>query len=174
MAAGSVHAMVDLGILYAQSHELGRALTLFEAAEAHLTVAAQNAAWVRQSIASERRGHSVRDFEKSSSSKAETIFKMGRKYHRGEGVPVNYVEAIRLYRQADSAGSQAAKRMLSLIYSRTTPDGGLDPLWMRQLSEMDVSAQVPKQDVAMGISALRKEPTPLIDLLPRKWWRMID
>lgn len=174
VAAGSLHAMVDLGILCAQSHDLGRALALFEAAAAQSEVAGQNAAWVRQRMASERRAHSVRTWEKSSTSQAEAIFKMGRKYHRGDGVPVNYVEAIRLYRQADSAGSQAAKRMLSLIYSRTTPEGGLDPLWMRQLSAMDVSALVPKQDVALGISALRKEPTPLIDLLPRRWVRMID
>jgi len=67
-----------------------------------------------------------------------------------------------------------ARRMLSLIYSRTTPEGGLDPVWMRQLSEMDVSSLVPKQDVALGLSALRKEPTPLVDLLPRKWLRLMD
>lgn len=174
VAAGSVHAMVDLGILCAQSHDLRRALILFERAAVQSDIAAQNAAWVRQRMTLERRTSTARAQEKTNLSQADAIFKAGRQYHRGDGVSVDYVEAIRLYRQADSAGSQAARRMLSLIYSRIAPDGGLDPVWMRQLSEMDVSSLVPKQDVALGISSLRREPTPLIDLLPRKWARLID
>jgi TPR repeat protein len=89
-------------------------------------------------------------------------------------VALNYAEAIRLYRQADAQGSGHAKRMLSLIYSRTTPEGGLDAVWMRQLADLDVNAPVPKQDVALGASALRREPTPLIDLLPTKWRQWMD
>ena len=174
VAGGSVHAMIDLGILYAQSHDWRHALALFEDAAAQSEVANQNAAWVRQHMQMERRIPTSRANAKSSSKQAEELFRTGRKYHRGDGVSVNYAEAIRLYRQADSAGSQSASRMLSLIYSRTTIDGMLDPAWMRQLSSIDVSSLVPKQERALGISALRKEPTPLIDLLPRKWLRMME
>lgn len=174
VAAGNVHAMIDLGILFAQSHDMRRSLTLFENAAAQSEVASQNANWVRQRILMERRASSVRPTNKVTPSQADALFKMARKYHRGDGVSVNYVEAIRLYRQADAAGSPAARRMLSLIYARTTLDGSLDPVWMRQLSDMDVAALVPKQDATQGASALHKEPTPLIDLLPRRWRRLIN
>ncbi len=173
-SAGSVHAMIDLGILASQSHDYRRALTLFEAASAQSEAAGLNASWVRERMAAERRSPVPRTTGKPNASQAEAVFNAARKFHRGDGVSVNYTQAIRLYQQADAAGSLEARRMLSLIYSRTTPEGGLDPIWMRQLSEMDVSSLVPKQDVALGLSALRKEPTPLVDLLPRKWLRLMD
>jgi TPR repeat protein len=174
VAAGNVHAMIDLGILLAQSHDMRRSLTLFDNAAAQSDVASQNASWVRQRILMERRISSDRPSNKVTASQADVLFKIARKYHRGEGVSVNYVEAIRLYRQADAAGSQAARRMLSLIYARTTLDGSIDPVWMRQLSDMDVASLVPKQDATQGALALHKEPTPLIDLLPRRWRRLMD
>lgn len=174
VAAGNVHAMIDLGILCAQSHDMLRSLTLFENAATQSDVANQNASWVRQHLLMERLANSAHPNNKVTPSKAENLFQIARKYHRGDGVSVNYMEAIRFYRLAETAGSQAARRMLFLIYARTTLDGGLDPVWMRQLSDMDVSSLVPKQDVSQGTSALHKEPTPLIDLLPRKWWRLIN
>ncbi len=197
VAGGNVHAMIELGILHAQSHDLARALQLFDQASGQSRVAAENAAWVRQRIAAEHAASAmpsvtsqailaapptpVQEFTIESKpmvmatpEQAQATYLAARRFHRGDGVALNYAEAIRLYRQADAQGSGHAKRMLSLIYSRTTPEGGLDAVWMRQLADLDVNAPVPKQDVALGASALRREPTPLIDLLPTKWRQWMD
>jgi len=174
VSAGNVHAMIDLGILYAKSHDLRKSLALFEAAAQRSRVAGENAAWVRSRIKMERSDALLDRTTNALTTQAEELFKNARKHHRGDGVLVNYAEAIRLYRQAEAKGSQTARRMLSLIYARTTKDGTIDPVWMRQLSDMDVASLVPKQDVMLAASALRKEPTPLIDLLPNKWQKLID
>ncbi len=166
---GNVHAMIALGILLAQDHDLHRSLELFERAAPRSEVAAQNAGWIRRRIALEQRPAQAHLPASAGMSPAEATFKAARDYHRGNGVAINYAEAIRLYRQADIEGSVLARRMLALIYSRTTIEGTLDPLWMRQLSDVDLSSVVPQQAAALGASALRRESTGLIDLLPPKW-----
>ncbi len=166
---GSVHAMIALGILHAQDHDLPQSLELFERAASRSEVASQNAAWIRHRIALEQRPAQTRLPASPGLSPAEATFKAARDYHRGEGVAINYAEAIRLYRQADAEGSVPARRMLALIYSRTTFEGTLDPVWMRQLSDVDLTSVVPQQAAPLGASALRREPTALIDLLPPKW-----
>ncbi len=172
--AGSVHAMIAMGILHAQDHELRQSLNLFERAAPHSEVAAQNALWIRQRIALEQASTQARSAASANEPLAETTFRSARAYHRGDGVPINYGEAIRLYRKSDREGSVPARRMLSLIYSRTSIDGTLDPVWMRQLSELDLASPVPKQELTPSVSALRKEPTALIDLLPANWRQWIQ
>ena len=97
-------------------------------------------------------------------------FKQARVYHRGEGVPVNYTEAIRLYKRASDMGSEAAKRMLALIYSRPTADGALDVAWMQQLAYMDVNkdGSTPMNAPTAPVS-LTRDPSPLYDYIARKW-----
>ncbi len=174
VTAGHVHALIALGILHAQDHDLDAALALFERAAPQSKVASENAAWIRQHIALSRSPSSTSLAGSAPASSAQATFKAARDHHRGDGVSINYAEAIRLYRQADLEGSAAARRMLALIYSRTTPDGTLDPTWMRQLGNLDVTSLAPRQDAPIGISALRKEPTGLIDLLPSRWQQRID
>lgn len=174
VSAGNVHGMIALGILYAEDHDLERALALFERAAPQSRVADQNATWIRQRIALSKSISLARSSESAHGSSAQALFKAARDHHRGDGVPINYVEAIRLYQQAENAGSAPARRMLALIYSRTTADGTLDPLWMRQLGDLDVAALAPRQDAAPGISALRREPTGLIDLLPPQWLQRLN
>lgn len=194
---GNIHAMIEMGILYAQSDDLDRASHLFDQASGRSLVAAQNAAWVRQRIADRQRANTLpslsreEPFASSTDSATEPPLDLGtpgnatpeqaqmtyiaaRRFHRGDGVTVNYAEAIRLYRRAAEQGSVIAKRMLALIYARTTPEGTLDTAWMRQLGDLDVNASVPKQDVMPGATALRREPTPLIDLMPSKWRQWMD
>lgn len=97
-------------------------------------------------------------------------FRQARVYHRGEGVPANYTEAIRLYKRASDMGSEPAKRMLALIYSRPVAGGGVDIAWMQQLAYMDVT-----QDGAIPLTAptaptsLTRDPTPLYDYIAPKW-----
>lgn len=196
-SGGNVHALIELGIIHAQSHDLMRALEFFERASLLSRIAMENASWVRKRIESQsedrlispENGPSLYAPPQLSSSEQTTKHSPGhvfsvdqgqasylaaRRSHRGDGVPLNYSEAIRLYQYADAQGNVHAKRMLSLIYSRTTPEGGFDAVWMRQLGDLDVNAPVPKQDVVLGASELRREITPLIDLLPNKWRQWID
>lgn len=173
VAAGSVHAMIAMGILYAQDHDLLRALDLFERAAPRSEIASQNALWIRRQIALAPGLGRERVPASATASPAEVTFKLARDYHRGDGVAIDYAQAIRLYRQADLQGSVPARRMLALIYSRTAVDGALDPVWMRQLGEVDLASLVPQRDARLHMSALRAEPTALVDAVPAKWRQRI-
>jgi TPR repeat protein len=103
-------------------------------------------------------------------SQAEQWFLQGRRYHQGDGVPSNYAEAIRLYQLAAANGSARARRMLELIFSRPSPDGGVDIAWMQQVSRMQVAAPgavtlLPPTTVP----SLKRDPSPLYDLVPPEW-----
>ena len=102
---------------------------------------------------------------------ASTAWLQARKYHQADGVPANYAEAIRLYQLAASQGSQRARHMLELIYSRPGPQGGVDIAWMQQLASLDLgpdgavlSSPLPTAPPLFG-----RDPTPLYDLLPKHW-----
>lgn len=97
-------------------------------------------------------------------------YRQARVYHRGEGVPANYTEAIRLYQRASDMGSEPAKRMLALIYSRPVAGGGIDIAWMQQLAYVDVTQNgaIPLTAPTAPIS-LTREPTPLWDYIAPKW-----
>lgn len=49
-----------------------------------------------------------------------------QRYHRGDRQPANFVKAIRPYRLAQNQGSEQARKMLELIFSRPDPDGSVD------------------------------------------------
>jgi hypothetical protein len=102
-------------------------------------------------------------------STAQGQIELARRYHRGEGVPSNYAEAIRLYRLAASKGNKEATRMLDLIFSRMGPDGQIDSGWMRELAFVDVSTSVPRISGSTGVGGLHREATPLTDLVPPEW-----
>ena len=170
---GDVNAQIELGLESAALNRLDKALQYFEAAAPRSGVAAQNVDIVKEHMTLQRAksgaeikppapGHNKAD-------NAAALFKEARRYHRGEGIPVNYNEAIRLYRMAQAEGSVQAQRMLNLIYARTSPDGQLDLGWMRQLSDADVSGPTPHMGQSSGPKLLRREPTPLYDLLPKLW-----
>jgi TPR repeat protein len=132
-------------------------------------VAADNVVIVKEQLVIKRAKSGAEIKPPAPGHNAEALFKEARRYHRGEGIPVNYNEAIRLYRMAQAEGSVQAQRMLNLIYARTSPDGQLDMGWMRQLSDADVSGPTPQMGHSSGPKLLRREPTPLYDLLPKLW-----
>jgi uncharacterized protein len=102
---------------------------------------------------------------------AEALFLQAQRFHRGEGVPSNYAEAIRLYQLAASKGSAPAQRMLELIYSRPSPGGGVDIGWMQQLAHFKVTqpgALLPALP-APGPQPWMRDATPLYELLPPQW-----
>lgn len=100
---------------------------------------------------------------------ADEAYALARRFHQGNGVPANYTEAIRLYRQAEAQGNTAARQMLALIYSRPTADGQVDFTWMRQLSQIEPGTAGAGSARAAAASPWQREPTPLSDLVPPRW-----
>ena len=100
---------------------------------------------------------------------AEDLLASAQRFHRGQGRPANYAEAIRLYLLAESKGSVEAIRMLALIFSRPSPTGELDVQWMQELSHLNLSKLAPTLTTITGARMLQREPSPLFDLLPEVW-----
>ncbi|HEY0660246.1 MAG TPA: hypothetical protein VGD21_02835 [Lysobacter sp.] len=97
---------------------------------------------------------------------ADALFALAQRYHRGEGVAIDYGQALRLYRAAAAKGNEPARQMLGLIQSRTGIDGQVDPAWMQQLASATVGAVGRKVEDTSGDSAvaLPKNDDPLSGL----------
>jgi TPR repeat protein len=162
---GDIHARMELGFESVAAGHPQEAIEHFHGAAPRSPAAAFNAA-----LLAERAQPAAGPA--SDMAQAEQWFVQGRRYHQGDGVPASYSEAIRLYEMAAGKGNIRARRMLELIFSRPAPGGGVDIAWMQQLSHFDVSAfgtvtVLPPAATA----ALRRDPTPLYDLVPAEWRR---
>lgn len=160
---GDIHAMIELGLQSVAAQRLTEALGHFEDAAPRSMVAANNAALVRERLQAQR------DAARAEPMGAEALLAAARRSHRGEGVPANYVEAIRLYQLAKLRGSVEAQKMLALIYSRPSTTGELDVAWMQQLAYLDLSGDTPRPASPTASRSLQREPSPLVDLLPTAW-----
>ncbi|MDG5974620.1 Sel1 domain-containing protein repeat-containing protein [Hydrogenophaga taeniospiralis CCUG 15921] len=161
--AGDPHARIEIGLGLAVARQWTAALTQLELAAPRSAVAAANAAVVRDMLAREQTPDS------GTPRQARTLLQEARRQHRGEGVTANYSEALRLYRQAEAAGSEEAGRMLALISSRPAADGGVNIEWMRQLAYVDLSQAIPTLGSPASGYRLQREPSPLFDLMPEGW-----
>ena len=165
--AGDPYARVELGMELAAQGKTNEAMEQFRSAAKRSEAAKHNL-----NVLSDQKGtlKSRPSGNAGQAGGAWQTFKQARVYHRGEGVPANYTEAIRLYKRASDMGSEPAKRMLALIYSRPMAGGGIDIAWMQQLAYMDVT-----QDGAIPLTAptaptsLTRDPTPLWDYIAPKW-----
>jgi TPR repeat protein len=166
---GNVHAAIELGLDSLSNRRDEEALQQFRAVAPRSPAAAQNVRILSQRVAATESQQGT-----ALQGPGTVTFGLAQRYHRGDGVPANFSEAVRLYRLAQSQGSDAARRMLELIFSRPTSDGGLDIGWMRQLAQMDVTGASPTQNPAATQPQLRREPTPLFDLLPPQWQTVAD
>lgn len=167
-AAGDMHANIELGMNAAANDSNPQAEEYFRRAGPNSTAAAAN---LRELSA---RGSSPTVPSTGlARTGANEALASARKYHRGEGVPANFVEAIRFYRLAESRGSAEARRMLGLIYSRPNPDGGVNAGWMQQLAYVDTTTVVPTVGVTGSNHMLVREPTPLYDLMPAFWRQQV-
>lgn len=163
---GNVHAAIELGLDSATHRSFQEALEHFRAAAPNSPAAAFNAgALARQ------QGQPQPD---ASPAAGADTFARAQRVHRGEGQPANFTEAIRLYRLAQSQGSVPARRMLELIFSRPAADGAIDIAWMQQLAQVSVANESPRLNAAGSQPQLRREPTPLSDLLPQRWRAAAD
>ncbi len=68
-------------------------------------------------------------------------FALAQRYHRGDGVAIDYVAAVRLYRRAAEARYPPAVEMLNLISSRadSRQPGGVEPAWMQRLAQIELA-----------------------------------
>ncbi len=160
--AGEVLARNELGLEAAFSMRLEEALPLFESAASDSPAARANVKTLKGLLGDA-------NANAAPSNRAAELLANAKGFHRGEGVPASYNEAIRLYRQAESMGNVEAGRMLALIFSRPGAGGGLDVAWMQQLAWTDLSGSVPKSGSPATGSILQRDPTALMDWLPRVW-----
>ena len=195
---GDVQANLELGFNSTANSQLAEALEFFRAAAPRSEAAANNAAWVVQrnsaalnpdaklpnpyvnpyvvagsDQAATKPGSSSIVLAPSELTSPNETLASAKRNHRGEGQSANFTEAIRLYRLTQSQGntdsSIEARKMLELIFSRPGPGGQLDVAWMQQLAFVDVSGQVLSLDGIVVQKGLRREQTPLFDLLPERW-----
>lgn len=159
--AGDVQARIELGFDSITTDQEAAAVDYFRAAAAQSAAAAANVEFLNDGA---RKAKSPA----ASSQGADTLAKAQRN-HRGEGQSANFVEAIRLYRLAQSQGSEQARKMLELIFSRPGADGQIDIAWMQQLAYANLTKDVAQIGSPTDRRTLRRDPTPLFDLLPANW-----
>lgn len=159
-----VQALIELGFDAVSTEHMKEAYVYFAAAAPNSIVAAQNAALIQ-----------TRKTELQANCKIQSdvdlpdtvLLNSAQALHRGSGCQVNYAEAIRLYNLAANKGNVSAKRMLSLIYSKPDASGNLNIAWMQQLANLNVSNLSLSIDSASLAPMLKREPTPLFDLIPQ-------
>jgi TPR repeat protein len=164
---GDVQANIELGFDSLGAGRPVQALEFFKVAAPRSTIAATNAELVADILAATP--NATADRLVPDTDKAEATLAQVRRNHRDNAQPANFVEAIRLYRLAQSQGSQTARKILELIFSRPGADGQVDIAWMQQLAYVDVSGTSPVFPGVGSRRILRKEPTPIFDLLPLEW-----
>ena len=163
--AGNAQALNELGLENISAARLPQALAQFRAAAQRSPAAAANA----RLLAERLQQASVQPPPRSHS--ADEWFAQALRYHRGDGVPANYTEALRLYQVAAANGSKPAQRMLERIYSRPGPSGALDIVWMQQLANLDLTREgaLLSTQPAPSPQLFVRDPTPLYDLIPPPW-----
>ncbi|GAB2459437.1 hypothetical protein GCM10027082_07800 [Comamonas humi] len=161
--AGDPYGQNELGIFYAQTGRRQEARRLFAAAGARSPAAQANLDWLERSAQATRTALPAPPGQQGG----EALFLRARQFHRGDGVPVNYVEAMRLYRLAASQGNAHAQQMLGLIYTRPTPTGDINIVWMQQLANVDITREGGGTLMEPPPSPLpQHDPTPLYDYVP--------
>ncbi|QIL80109.1 sel1 repeat family protein [Diaphorobacter sp. HDW4A] len=167
--AGNASALNELGLINVSASRYDLAMQQFTTAAKRSPAAASNANLLSMRIEQNQKPVAGQ----SPSERAEGWFAQARRYHRGDGVPSNYAEAIRFYQLAAAAGYQPARRMLELIYSRPAPGGSVNVAWMRQLASMDVTAEGAILSVSTPPTPLLfvRDLTPLYEFIPQEWRR---
>jgi TPR repeat protein len=167
--AGDIHAHIELGIESAANNQLDEALKHFIFAESMSAVASSNASHIRKNIANSTSLVMRQQSVTGKDELAESSMTQALRYHRGDGIPANYSEAVRLYKKAADLGNAPARKMLNLIFSKPTEEGNINIPWMQKLSQLDLSGSTPKLSQAFGPNLLNREETGLTDFIPKLW-----
>lgn len=181
---GDVQAQIELGLDSAATGKLQEALRFFNQAAKKSAIARSNAQLILARMDELKReiqpGDTVSSKGSTSvasdsaagqpkSEQAQALFEQARKFHRGDGVPANFSQALRDYQRANELGSVEAKRMLALIYSVPSTDGPVNLRWMQELARVDLSWLRMVGSAHVAPEYMLREPTPLYDYLPAPW-----
>lgn len=165
--AGDLQARIEWGLLQASLLKWSEALRWFDLAASYSSTAKLNAQRIRQQLQhqedAKRLGSDINQAE------PEVIYRQARRYHQGDGIPANYAQALMLYQLAAARSFAPAQRMLNLIYSRPSPQGGIDIAWMQQLAEADVAGPQVRWSQPTPSRSLTRDPTAVFDYLPEVW-----
>lgn len=171
---GDTNARIEMGLDSVYANRPEEALAFFKSAAAKSTAANINSGVIAERLNASARLPPANRASAVTPVKAQSAlenFTQAQRYHRGTGVPSNYTEAIRLYQLAKNQGSVPARKMLELIFSRPGLDGQIDLAWMQQLAQVDVTDGQPKLDGNSNKQNLKREPTPLFELVRQPWRR---
>ncbi|PIF26363.1 TPR repeat protein [Acidovorax sp. 56] len=165
--AGNAQATNELGLEYLATGQLEKALAQFQSAATRSAASAANAHLLRKRI----QPSSSKQPHQPIRNNAQAWYTEAQRYHRGDGVPANYAEAVRLYQIAASSGDEKARRMLELIFSRPTPTGTVDLAWMQQLAALNPDSNGSTQNATTPLSphSWQRDPSPLYGLIPAQW-----
>ena len=169
---GDTSARIEMGLDSVYANRPEEALAFFKSAAPRSAAATINSAVIAERLSTTARlppANRASAIAPVKPQSAADNFAQAQRYHRGTGVPSNYTEAIRLYQLAKNQGSVEARKMLELIFSRPGPDGQIDLAWMQQLAQVDLSNAVPKVESNIIKQNLKREPTPLFELVRQPW-----
>lgn len=169
-AAGDALAANALGGVYERLGQRGTAQLWYRQAAAHgseiATKNLQRMGDAPDTQAAELRIAQLRD--RVDAGDAAATYELATRYHRGDGVAVNYGEALRLYRLAAGLGSAPAQKMMSLISSRSSSAEQINAGWMQELSRLAVVDEATDQAGQSVHLAVDEDPlTGLLDLTPQ-------
>lgn len=90
----------------------------------------------------------------------EAMYYLGLMYHRGEGVGINYAQALHWYRKSAERGNTKARAMLGLIFNGLdeSSESVIDPVWMRQVATLTITR---RKDLSFDRNAPPKHDDPL-------------
>jgi uncharacterized protein len=157
-------ALIELGFDAVASERLKEAQSYFLAAAPNSKAAAANALLVLNRQTDQKALCLVTN---TADIPDTVLLSTAQALHRGDQCPVNYAEAIRLYNLSANKGNVAAKRMLSLIYSKPNANGTINITWMQQLAQINTMTMATNNYTLSNTTALQREPTPLFDLIPQ-------
>lgn len=169
---GDIHALIELGLESVTAQRINAARGYFQRAAPTSGAAAHNLRLLDTQQEGVRTGENP-GFINYATMDAAALLSAARRNHRGSGQPVNYTEAIRLYRMAEAKGSPQARDMLALIFSRTSATGEVDVAWIQRLAQLDVSGTTANYKV-FGAPLFQRERSPLYDYLPELWKARVD
>lgn len=145
--AGDGHALNALAVVREIDGQRGDARMLYaRAASAGNTTARTNLARLARyfSKSSEKPGVALLT-RRADAGDAQAQYQLARRFHQGDGISANYVQALKWYQRAADKGNPAAREMLTLIQARLgngdAPDKAFSDLAMVDLKTDELNLQ---------------------------------
>ena len=158
-------ARVEAGLRAVQKNDLAQATLHFEeASKLGSDVAKRNLRNV-QRISDLHSNKSAAFSTVNPNAEAAQLFTQAQNLHRQGTSVTDYLQAIEGYRHAANKGDVRAVRILGLIMSKPSSTGGIDIVWMKQISHIDPQPTLGYYTAPSGI-IFENEQSPLVDFIP--------